>query len=109
MPGPDPTAQLQIVVRPHWVNKAVLLPFARPFAQVDGREIACRWNEATTVDVTPGAHWVETYIRYRGFSAPLGRGDVTVDVAAGGRVRIEARNGWLNQMPFRPRVLSGAS
>jgi hypothetical protein len=108
MPTTEPTGRLQIVVSPHWVNKIVLLPLARPYARVDDREIACRWNAAAVVDVTPGHHDVEVFIRYKGADTPLGRGDVGVDVAAGDTVRIEARNGWMNQTPFRPRVLAAA-
>ena len=97
---PD-VGSLRVVVRPHWLSAWLLVPFARPYVGIDGQEYACRWNRPRNVEVAVGRHVVAVFMRYRAVPAALGTGHVEVDVSPGSAVSIEARNGWLNYMPFR--------
>ncbi len=94
------SGQIGITISAHWVNSCLLVPLTIPYTCVDGVEHACRWGVENILDVPPGEHQVETYIRYRGTRANLGTGTVAATVTAGRRVGIVARNGWANHMPF---------
>lgn len=97
----EPTAgSLRVVVRPHWVSAWMLVPFARPYVGVDGQDYACRWNRPLCVEVAAGRHVVAAFMRYRGVPTALGTGHLEVNVSPGCEVSIEARNGWMNHMPF---------
>ena len=94
------TGSLQVVIRPHWVNGWLLIPFARPYVRVDGQEYACRWNQPLRIEVPAGPHAVAAFMRYRAVPKALGTGRTEIDVSPGGEVSFTARNGWLNYMPF---------
>ncbi|GAA5189484.1 hypothetical protein GCM10023322_42440 [Rugosimonospora acidiphila] len=98
------SGSLRVVVRPHWVNACLLVPFARPYARIDGQEYTLRWKRPLRVDVAAGRHAVETFTRYRGASTALGTGRIEVEVGPDREVGIVARNGWMNHEPFRPEV-----
>lgn len=95
-------ARIRLVFRPHWVNSWLLRSLARPYTRIDGAEYTCAWNHVTKCDVPAGTHVIETFIRYRGTSAGLGSGRITIAVSPGENIRIEARNGWMNGTPFTP-------
>ena len=99
---------LRVVVRPHWVSAWMLVPFARPYVRIDGQEYACRWNRPLYVEVAAGCHMVAAFMRYRAVPAALGTGRIEVDVSPGCEVSIEARNGWMNHMPFCVRAAQPA-
>ncbi len=97
--------QLSVTVSPHWVSAWVLLPLARPFVQLDGAEHVARWRHPLALRVDAGEHLVETFLRYKGFGAPLGTGKLIVEVPPGEDVAVAARNGWANHMPLVPRMV----
>lgn len=97
---------LTLIVRAHWVNAALLLWAARPFVVVDGAEHECRWSEPLRLQVPAGVHRVAAFIRYKHTSAVLGRGELDVHLDPGQTVSVLARNGAMNQTPFRLRLVS---
>lgn len=100
------SGKIRVTINAHWVNKALLIPMATPFARIDGTEHACQWGKPSEFDVDEGEHVVETYIRYKKSSSNLGTADTRVTIEAGETVEIASRNGWMNQTPFRPRVVT---
>ncbi len=73
---------------------------------VDGVEHECRWSEPLRLPVSAGVHRVAAFIRYKRTSAVLGRGEQDVQLNPGQTVSIMARNGAMNQTPFRLRIVS---
>lgn len=84
----------------HWVNRAFLRIFARPVVSLDGTEHIQSWTTPATHEVDPGRVDVRVFIRYRGTRAELGATRRTFDVHDGQHLRLVARNGWANHMPF---------
>lgn len=97
---------IRVVITPHWVNACLLLWAARPLVLLDGVEHAVHWSEPREFPVESGRHSVKTYMRYKGFDANLGAGQIDVDLEIGESADIVARNGWVNSAPFIPRRVS---
>lgn len=98
------SATLVIVPRGHWMNARFLRLCAVPVIRVDGQERTDRWGRPTEVTVEPGARTVAVGARYRGTRSVLGAQDTPVEVGAGARVVVEARNGFFNHQPFTVAV-----
>jgi hypothetical protein len=94
------TTAIAVHFRLSWVNGWFICALARPFVSVDGVEHEARWTGDTVVDAPSGAAEVAAYFRYRGSHLNLGTGKIVLDVAEGRTVRVEARNGVMNQTPF---------
>ena len=100
----SPTAHLTLRFAPHRVNGWFLRLFALPYARVDGREHPCRWGEALTLDLAPGSHRLESFLRYRGTKAELGTGSIEFTAAPDDDLQVTSRNGWANHTPFVPHL-----
>lgn len=99
------STQLVIEFKPNAVNGWFLRAAARPYVDVNGEAHECRWSGSTTLAVSPGEITVATYVVYRGTRARLGTGAATVQLSPGSQVHIVAKNGVMNQTPFRPQVI----
>lgn len=97
-------ATIEVAFRLSPVNAWFIRGLADPFVTVDGHEARADWSSGAAVQVAPGRHEVRTYFRYRRTASALGSAECTVDVAAGDVRRVTARNGVMNQTPFRLAV-----
>lgn len=100
-------AKLSVSFKPHPVNGWWLRLFAVPYVAVDADVTACSWNRGTIVDARPGPHQIRTFIRYRRLiPGDLGTGQLEVDLAVGQTIHIQASNGFTNDSPFTPRIIT---
>lgn len=102
----DGSARLDVTFNPNAVNGWFLRAAAKPYVEINGAEHPCRWSGSTTVAVEPGEVTVATYVIYRGTRAHLGTGSTTLQLEPGAEVRVEAKNGVMNQTPFTPHVIA---
>jgi hypothetical protein len=93
-------ALIAVDFRADRVNGWFLRMLATPFVSVDGRETRGSWRSPTGIRVEPGTYRVACFVRYRGTRARLGAQPRDVEVGAGSRVMVTARNGPLNHQPF---------
>ena len=91
---------IEIEFAPHWVNASLVRTLARPFVTIDGVEHRQSWSEPSTYELAPGGHELTAFIRYRGTRSALGIGRRRVELGAEQHLRLRARNGWANHMPF---------
>lgn len=87
------------------VNGWFIRGLAVPFVSVDGRETQATWSEGAKLDVDPGDHDIAGYFRYRGFRSHLGEGHCSVSVGQDDDIHVVARNGVMNQTPFRLAIV----
>ena len=69
---------LEVTVTANFVNAWFLLVATTPAVVVDEAVHRLAWSQPTRVAVEPGSHEVAVGIRYRGFSAVLGKAPETV-------------------------------
>lgn len=86
------------------INSWFIKGLADPFVMVDGEERKATWSNGAEIHVPSGEHHVAAFFRYRGTSSALGSATVDVRVDDGGARRITAKNGLMNQTPFRLAV-----
>lgn len=96
---------LEVTVTANFVNAWFLLVATTPAVVVDEAVHRHAWSQPTRVAVEPGSQEVAVGIRYRGFSAILGKAPETVTVQPGETLRLSARNGPLNRDPFLISIL----
>lgn len=94
-------ARIEVRFDPHWVNRTVFRLFARPFVSHDGRDFPMSWTKPIALELDPGTVTLRAFARYRGTRTDLGTAQHTVDLHDGQHVRLVARNGWANHMPFQ--------
>ncbi|MBT2503886.1 hypothetical protein [Curtobacterium sp. ISL-83] len=87
------------------VNGWFIRALADPFVSIDGDEQKATWSSGATIRVPAGVHRVVAFFRYRGTSSALASASLDVDVAGQEQQRITARNGVMNQTPFRLTAL----
>jgi hypothetical protein len=100
---------LTVTVSARWLNRWLLVPLARPYVRVDGRERPLRWGRPAELPVPPGTHAVEVYLRYRGSRRNLGTGRLDVPIGPTDHRVVTAVNGALNHTPFRLRLAAPAA
>ncbi|WP_279102670.1 hypothetical protein [Gordonia bronchialis] len=96
---------LEVTVTANAVNAWFLLFASTPALVVDEAVHPLKWSRPNRVAIEPGSHEVAVGIRYRGFSAVLGKAPETVTVQPGETLRLSARNGPLNRDPFLITIL----
>lgn len=89
-----------VTPRTHWINGWFLRLFARPVIRFDGVDHTARWGQPYRVDAGAGAHRIAVGARYRGGTGALGLVESRVEIGAGQRLILEARNGFFNHQPF---------
>lgn len=94
-------ATVRVVFRANWVNGWFLRLLAKPHMMVAGTEHECDWTLPTDVNVDAGKLEVTVYVRYRGTRSNLGTGTFDGNIGAGQTLSLVARNGAMNQTPFR--------
>lgn len=74
-----------------------------PIFEVDGQETRGKWEQPTTLSVSPGSHHVRVYYKYYWF-LPASPAELDVDVAAGGVRRIKYKARWFVFLPGKTEV-----
>lgn len=97
----DSTATVRVLFRPNWVNGWFLRLLAKPYALVAGIEHECDWKLPTDLNVDAGSLRVIVYVRYRTTHSNLGTGIFDGNISVGETLSLVARNGVMNQTPFR--------
>ncbi|MEO7122049.1 MAG: hypothetical protein ABI400_02815 [Lacisediminihabitans sp.] len=100
-------ATVRVLFRPNWVNVWFFRLLAKPYALVAGNEHECDWKSPTDLTVGSGKLRVTVDVRYRGTHSNLGAGIFDGNISAGETLSLVARNGVMNQMPFRVSPLAG--
>lgn len=99
-PG-ESQAVVRVLFRPNWVNGWFFRLAAKPYALVAGGEHECDWKSPTDLNVDAGKLRVAVYVRYRGTRSNLGTGIFDGNISAKETLALVARNGVMNQTPFR--------
>jgi hypothetical protein len=87
----------------HWLTRALLYPFARPYLTVDGDDVETSWNRPVALALPPGKHEVAWWIRYQLFGhrfGPMSNRSESIHVRGDGGASYTIANGPLNNDPF---------